>query len=491
MSARFRIVPGSLIVVAALIAGGSGKADAAEAQPSEAPQPVPAPPAQRKSPIVVSASANSSVQAVVAAGWPVVVEVMLLLKPDAGASLTLANSAGPWSDALKLECTGPDGADRSALFSPAYASERSIELTHERSGLMVWILDAVDPGSMPEGTYQIRAVVDEKKIGGTLPPGLVSSRVVVTVAPSPATPSPGAAQRKCLAMMNASAWKRGTAQALATAASYLTEHPKDVAVLFLQGKIQRAEGRKVEALASFEAALMAAEEHKEPMGENFAILEVVEDLQRELAPNEPTAKPLPAHPGNVAVRENTTPPPPTAPTPTKPTTPVPAPAAVVAARIASPEDARFRADSRGQWAAGAEASSAYRVDKYGAREATGEPNVNGYGDRPEAWASKTEDGSEEWLRLTFATPVRASAVRVRQNFNPGAIVKVEAFAADGRSAIVWSGHDVTAYPKSQTVWFVATFDPPPFPVQAIKLTLDSVTAKGWNEIDAVQLVGDP
>jgi hypothetical protein len=148
---------------------------------------------------------------------------------------------------------------------------------------MVWILDSVDPGSLPEGSYQIRAVLDEKKLGGALPAGLASSPIVVVVAPSPATPSPGAAQRKCLAIMSASAWKSDAAKALATAAAYLAEHPKDVAVLFLQGKIQRSQGRKLEALASFEAALMAAEENKEAMAENFAIQRVIGDLQRELA----------------------------------------------------------------------------------------------------------------------------------------------------------------------------------------------------------------
>src|SRR6185295_139068 len=110
--------------------------------------------------------------------------------------------------------------------------------------------------------------------------------------------------------------------------------------------------------------------------------------------------------------------------------------------------------------------------------------------RAEGWASKSADGGQEWLKLGFATPVRAVAVRVCQNYNPGAIVKVEAFAADGRSAVVWSGRDATAYPKDQIAWFVATFEPPPFPVQAIRLTLDSAAVKGWNLIDAVQLVGD-
>ena len=270
------------------------------------------------------------------------------------------------------------------------------------------------------------------------------------------------------------------------------EHPQDVAVLFLQGKIQRAGGRKVEALASFEAALMAAEEHKEPMGENFAIMEVVEDLRRELAPAQPAAIPPPEHPDNVAVQKPAHPSAPPAPPAVKTALPAP-PQVPVAAPIvpAAPDDLQFMRDPHGQWATAAEASSEYGPVRFSARQATGAPNVTSYGDRPEAWASKSADNSEEWLKLTFARPVRASAVRVRQTQNPGAIVKVEAFAADGRSAVVWSGHDSTAYPKNQIAWFTATFEPPPFPVVAIKLTLDSAAVKGWNEIDAVQLVGEP
>lgn len=157
---------------------------------------------------------------------------------------------------------------------------------------------------------------------------------------------------------------------------------------------------------------------------------------------------------------------------------------------ANPDDAIFAQDPHGQWASTAEASSAYGSDRYSARQSTGAPNVMHYGDFAEAWASKTPDGQQEWLKLTFAKPVRATAVRVRQNYNPGAVSKIEAFAADGRSLIVWSGRDTSVYAKGQIAWFTATFEPPPFPVQAIKLTLDSVKVKGWNEIDAVQLIGE-
>ena len=158
---------------------------------------------------------------------------------------------------------------------------------------------------------------------------------------------------------------------------------------------------------------------------------------------------------------------------------------------ASPEDARITADPHGQWASVAEASSSYTPTKYGPMQAAGGPKVVSYGDYADAWASRTEDGQEEWLKLAYATPVPAVGVRVRQTFNPGAVSKVEVFSADGRSAVVWSGQDTTAYEKNKIVWFSVTFAPPPFPVQSVKLTINSAAVKGWNEIDAVQLVGSP
>jgi hypothetical protein len=156
--------------------------------------------------------------------------------------------------------------------------------------------------------------------------------------------------------------------------------------------------------------------------------------------------------------------------------------------LTSSGDAEFSRDPRGQWAISAEASSEYGPRNFSAKQATGAPDVADYGDSSEAWDNKTQNGREEWLRLSFKTPVHATAVRVRQTYNPGAVIKVEAFAADGRSAVVWSGKDTTVYPRRQIAWFTATFDPPPFPVQSIKLSLRANESVG---IDAVQMVGDP
>jgi hypothetical protein len=220
------------------------------------------------------------------------------------------------------------------------------------------------------------------------------------------------------------------------------------------------------------------------------------DLRRrfEMMPsNEPEPEPLPGYPDNVVAPTNATPPPPSAPSLKTIVPAVGAPVATGATAFAaaSSGDAEFLGDSRGQWATGAEASSVHGTPKYGAQQATGSPNITSYADHPEAWVSQSADRGEEWLKLTFAAPVRASAVRVRQTLNPGTIVKIEAFAADGRSAVVWSGRDTNVYPKNQIAWFIATFEPPPFPVQTIKLTLDTTLVRGWNAIDAVQLVGNP
>ena len=85
----------------------------------------------------------------------------------------------------------------------------------------------------------------------------------------------------------------------------------------------------------------------------------------------------------------------------------------------------------------------------------------------------------------------ATAVRVRQVFNPGAITKIEVFDAAGAGTTVFSGVDTNAYAAGQIAWFVARFPRTALPVQRVRIALDSARVKGWNEIDSVQLVAAP
>jgi len=153
-------------------------------------------------------------------------------------------------------------------------------------------------------------------------------------------------------------------------------------------------------------------------------------------------------------------------------------------------EADYLTDPRGQWASAASASSEYGTNRYNALQATGAPNVATYSDNPNAWCHSGASRPDEWLEVGFPQPVHATELRVRQSYTPGTLAKVEIFAADGRSQVLWEGNDPNVYPAKQITWFVLRFPSTAFPVHRVKLTLDMSAVSGWKQIDAVQLVGD-
>ena len=150
-------------------------------------------------------------------------------------------------------------------------------------------------------------------------------------------------------------------------------------------------------------------------------------------------------------------------------------------------------DPKGQWAVAATASSSFDDAKdqesYSPWQATGKPNVERYGAITEAWIPKQADAGIEWLKLDFATPVHATAIRIREPENPGAIARIELLEADGTSHTVWQGVDDTKYEDGQIGWLQKTFEATPYLVKGAKLTLATNVIPGNNPIDAVQLVG--
>lgn len=146
-------------------------------------------------------------------------------------------------------------------------------------------------------------------------------------------------------------------------------------------------------------------------------------------------------------------------------------------------------DIGAQWATDATASSQYGEDSYSAKQATGEPNVEAAADNPLAWASMDPDGGEETIELIFDHPVRPTGVNIYESFNPGAITRVEAQDLDSEAwETLWEGDSAT---DELMQVFSPSFDEPSFHTQRIRLTLDTSVVPGWNEIDAVQLLGAP
>ena len=122
---------------------------------------------------------------------------------------------------------------------------------------------------------------------------------------------------------------------------------------------------------------------------------------------------------------------------------------------------------------------------WGPEQATGMPDTRGYGDLQTAWATQNPDGGAEWLELLYEEAKPIQKIRVYCTFNPGALVKITTFQADGQEVVFWEGEQP---PKDEVEVFevVAKGEAPR--TQKIKLYFDTKRKSGWNEIDAVEMV---
>ena len=155
---------------------------------------------------------------------------------------------------------------------------------------------------------------------------------------------------------------------------------------------------------------------------------------------------------------------------------------------------QVRIDENGrfcQWATQARASTEYSHSSWSAMQASGKPNTNRAGDIPTAWAPKSSQLGEQWLELTYTQPVYPLKIRVHETYNPGAVIKLEAKAKDGTFKLLWKGKDTT---ESAPAFFeinVSQQDDSAFDTRCLRITLDTDQVIGYNEIDAVELIGIP
>jgi hypothetical protein len=118
-------------------------------------------------------------------------------------------------------------------------------------------------------------------------------------------------------------------------------------------------------------------------------------------------------------------------------------------------------------------------------QAAGAPNTETHGDFSTAWASQQPDGGKEWLRLKYETPVEVSEVNIHETYNPGAVSKVSAVLPDGSQRVLWEGTGSS----EEGIIERAVKVPPGIRSDQILVELDTARVPGWNEIDAVELVG--
>jgi hypothetical protein len=121
---------------------------------------------------------------------------------------------------------------------------------------------------------------------------------------------------------------------------------------------------------------------------------------------------------------------------------------------------------------------------WGPEQVTGPPDTDRAGDFQTAWASREPDRGAEWLRADFDRPVELGQVRVRETYNPGAISKITAVVS-GQEFLLWEG---TAGGGQAPRDFVVNA-PAGLYAQSVVVQLDTSRVAGWNEIDAIGLVG--
>jgi hypothetical protein len=115
----------------------------------------------------------------------------------------------------------------------------------------------------------------------------------------------------------------------------------------------------------------------------------------------------------------------------------------------------------------------------------GAPDTERAGDFPTAWASLDPDGGPEWVVVDFPKEVEVGQVRVRETLGPGTIFMVSAILADGSEKILWHGTEPAAEAPVEM-----EFNPSSqVRSRRIRVQLDTSKVSGWNEIDAVELVG--
>ena len=123
---------------------------------------------------------------------------------------------------------------------------------------------------------------------------------------------------------------------------------------------------------------------------------------------------------------------------------------------------------------------------WGPEQVVGPPNTHAAGDIPTAWAPRSSTGQgEEWLHVSYDRSVEISEINVRETHHPGAISKITAMMPDGREVVVWEGTE----PKSEPPVDMSFSVPAGVSANSVKVYLDRTRVPGWNEIDAVELIG--
>lgn len=148
-----------------------------------------------------------------------------------------------------------------------------------------------------------------------------------------------------------------------------------------------------------------------------------------------------------------------------------------------------------QWASSViDYSTQWNSTSWGAHQTLGAPDATFFGDyQNQAWATASHSGRLDDITLGFATNVYASGVDIYESDGYGFVYKIDVVALDDSLINVWNGTDTTPFTSDGTpdprAYFTANWTLTGYLVKGVKIYIDTDLSPGWDEIDAVQLLG--
>lgn len=454
--------------------------------------------------------------------------VVRLAAPRASADIfELAPTSGTWSDAITVELAPAGGgtavASAAAIGKPALPNA-TLDAKRIAGGL--WLISSETMQKVAPGDFLVRgrlAIKDGSGWHGEVTSDEMPLQVVAV------SDAPYRVSQRTVNQAHAALLTGHSEEAATLIDEVLQQNPDDVRLLTVRADIAERAGNPMAALiclhraqqaqavstvgqpmfeqAEIETRARAAlADDKKPLEQPpawtwppAAVLAVPDDEILGIVETEALSKPAPEAAAQPVAALATS-----APALSTPVV-VPSPALVPASSSPAKEgeagdgtvvpankftDPKVIADAAGQWAVSAIAGSQYGKTQYSAVQAVGTPNVTMAGNSPDAWCPEKQSDGSDWLEVTFAQPVHATEVRVRQNDSVGAIIKVEALEPNGTTHIWWEGVDPYQPPAARDItWFGVRVPKTSYLVAKVKITLNLAAVPGWKEIDAVQLVG--
>lgn len=129
--------------------------------------------------------------------------------------------------------------------------------------------------------------------------------------------------------------------------------------------------------------------------------------------------------------------------------------------------------------------STTHVPRWHPMKAAGKPDAIANQDHPNAWASQHGNMGLQWLELGYVQPMQVDRIRIYEVNRAGAVAEVIAYDGKGKQHSVWKGVDPTRQPGVFGIKLKQT----PFKVVRLRIVLDTNRVSGWNEIDAVEIIG--